>query len=476
MDKKIENPKVFISYSWSSKEYEDKVMNLAVRLQGDGIEVIIDKWIMQPGNDTINFMEKCVKDPEVNFVLMLLDKKYTEKADNRSGGVGIETQIISNEVYNNVEQSKFIPIIFDRDENGNVFVPIYLKSKFHYDLTQDNSDEEYVKLVKQIYGRQVYYKPKLGNKPKWVDESLNSPSSLKSKVLQTKNNINKFQLLSEEIKKCKLGEDKIEKTEEDNKKEVKIEVYSNSLEYRNTLIEMFLNQYKEDNFLDDICDFYEDIKNWNKQNQGIKQEVWDSFIHETFIYLIAILFKHRQYRLINTFVTKSYFQQGYSENITSMNYYFYSHNYDIIEKAKREMDGNNYYSGMAQIWIENIYEPKITKQEFTHADLLLYNLSILLLNNQTWYWFPITYVYTGNSRFSSPLRDFSIRLKSKYEVSKMKELFGINTIEELKKLFDVMKPFIEDSRERYRYRYGLAFESADLIIDYIKIDEIGILN
>ena len=63
MEKKIDNPKVFISYSWSSKEYEEKVMDLAVRLQGDGIEVIIDKWIMQPGNDTINFMEKCVKDP-----------------------------------------------------------------------------------------------------------------------------------------------------------------------------------------------------------------------------------------------------------------------------------------------------------------------------------------------------------------------------------------------------------------------------
>ena len=83
MEKKIENPKIFISYSWSSKEYEERVMDLAVRLQNDGIEVIIDKWIMKPGNDTINFMEKCVKDPNVNFVLMLLDKKYTEKADKK---------------------------------------------------------------------------------------------------------------------------------------------------------------------------------------------------------------------------------------------------------------------------------------------------------------------------------------------------------------------------------------------------------
>lgn len=131
MEKRIENPKVFISYSWSSKEYEEKVMDLAVRLQSDGIEVLIDKWIMKPGSDTINFMEKCVKDPNINFVLMLLDKIYTEKADKKSGGVGIETQIISNEVYNDVDQNKFIPIVFDRDESGKAYIPIYLKTRFH---------------------------------------------------------------------------------------------------------------------------------------------------------------------------------------------------------------------------------------------------------------------------------------------------------------------------------------------------------
>ena len=474
MEKKVEHPRVFISYSWSSKEYEEKVMDLAVKLQGDGIEVIIDKWLMQPGNDTISFMEKCVKDPEVNFVLMLLDKKYTEKADSRSGGVGIETQIISNEVYNNVEQSKFIPIVFDRDDEGKIYVPIYLKSKFHYDLTQDNSDEEYVKLVKQIYGRQIYYKPELGNKPSWVDESLNSPSALKLKILQNKNNKSSFNSLEEEIKKSSLGEDETEIIEKAEKNRVIIEKYNNSIEYRNALIEIFFNKYTEDNFIDETCDFYENIKNWNKQNSGIKQEIWDAFIHETFIYLIAVLLKMKQYRTINIFITKSYFQQGYEDNITSSNKYFYSHNYDIIQESKCELDDKKYYSGMAQIWIENIYEPKITKQEFTQADVLIYNLNILLLNKEDWYWFPITYVYNGNFGFNSSLKDFSIRLKSKYEVNKMKELFGVNTIEELKKLFDAMKPFIENRQERYRYI--TAFEYADLITDYVKVNEIGMLN
>lgn len=475
MEIKNEHPKVFISYSWSSEEYEEKVMDLAVKLQGDGVEVIIDKWIMQPGNDTINFMEKCVKDPSINYVLMLLDKKYTEKADKRTGGVGVETQIISNEVYNEVEQSKFIPIVFDKDENGDIYVPIYLKSRFYYDLTQDNSDEEYVKLVKQLYGRQIYYKPELGNKPKWVDENYNNPSALKLKVLQSsKNNSNIFFLLEEEIKNSNLGEDKMNFKDNTEKNKYIVEVYNRSLKYRNTLIEIFFNKYLDIDFIDKTCEFYEKIKNWNKQNSGLKKEIWDSFIHESFIYLIAILLKNKQYKTINIFITKSYFQQGYSENITNVNYYFYSHEYNTIEKAKCELDDKKYFSGIAQLWMENIYEPKLTKQEITQADLLIYNLTILLLPKQDWYWFPITYVYAGNSRFNSNIKDFSIRLKSKYEINRMRELFNISTVEELKKLFDKMKPFMENRQERYRY--SNAFEYADLIVDYIKIEEFGVLN
>ena len=106
--KKIEKPKVFISYAWSSKEYDVKVISFASRLMGDGIEVLLDKWNIDPGADTVNFMEKCVKDESVNYVLMLLDKKHVDKADRRKGGVGIETQIISNVIiYRYLSSSSF---------------------------------------------------------------------------------------------------------------------------------------------------------------------------------------------------------------------------------------------------------------------------------------------------------------------------------------------------------------------------------
>ena len=123
MDKPIENPKVFISYAWGTEDYQQKVLNFAARLKGDGISVVIDKWSMDAGNDTFAFMEKSVRDETINFVLILLDPLYAQKADDRSGGVGTETQIISSEIYNNISQNKFVPIVFERGENNKICKP-----------------------------------------------------------------------------------------------------------------------------------------------------------------------------------------------------------------------------------------------------------------------------------------------------------------------------------------------------------------
>ncbi len=48
-------------------------------------------------------MERSVTDPAVSHVLIITDQSYQEKADKRSGGVGVETQIISPHVYQRVD-------------------------------------------------------------------------------------------------------------------------------------------------------------------------------------------------------------------------------------------------------------------------------------------------------------------------------------------------------------------------------------
>ena len=95
----MNNPKDFISYSWSSPEHEQRVLNIAKELVENGVDTIIDKWSLREGDDADAFMEQMVSDPDIQKVLIICDKMYSEKSDKRKGGAGTETQIISRKIY-----------------------------------------------------------------------------------------------------------------------------------------------------------------------------------------------------------------------------------------------------------------------------------------------------------------------------------------------------------------------------------------
>lgn len=143
-------PQVFISFSWTTKEYQQKVIDLASRMRHDGVDVKLDVWDLKDGQDKYVYMEQCVTNPEIDKVLILSDKLYAEKADNRKGGVGEETTIISPDVYGNADQQKFIPVIMERDPEGRVYLPAYIKSRMYRDLSGDNFEEEYEALLRTI--------------------------------------------------------------------------------------------------------------------------------------------------------------------------------------------------------------------------------------------------------------------------------------------------------------------------------------
>ena len=103
--KKIKTPKVFISYSWTTQQHQERVREWADRFLLDSVDVILDIYDLQEGQDKNAFMERVVTDPNVTHVLIFSDTGYAEKADARKQGVGTESQIISQEVYQQVEQT-----------------------------------------------------------------------------------------------------------------------------------------------------------------------------------------------------------------------------------------------------------------------------------------------------------------------------------------------------------------------------------
>lgn len=129
------NPKVFISYSWKSEEYKARVRRLADKLRGNGVDVTLDQWDLRAGHDMNAFMEMSIRDAEK--VLILCESEYTARADNRKGGVGKETRIITPDVYEQYQQEKFIPVVMENP----VSLPTYLKSTMAVFYTTENEEE-----------------------------------------------------------------------------------------------------------------------------------------------------------------------------------------------------------------------------------------------------------------------------------------------------------------------------------------------
>jgi hypothetical protein len=172
------NPKAFISYSWSSPSHQKWVLDLAMSLRENGVDVLLDKWELREGHDKNVFMEQMVSDPAVTKVIMICDKIYAEKADDRQGGVGTEAQIISGEVYGKSNQDKFCAILSEVDEEGRPYLPIYYKSRVYIDLSSENAyATNYEQLLRWIFSKPAYPKPSLGKPPLFVTAAI-SPTLL----------------------------------------------------------------------------------------------------------------------------------------------------------------------------------------------------------------------------------------------------------------------------------------------------------
>jgi len=135
-------PRVFISYSWSSPDHVEWVINLATELRQSGVDVILDKWDLKEGDDANAFMERMVTDPSIDKVLLVCDRTYVAKADGRKGGVGSEAQIISAKLYDKIKQNKFVALLRQRDDDGKALVPVYYGSRIHIDYSDPTTTSE----------------------------------------------------------------------------------------------------------------------------------------------------------------------------------------------------------------------------------------------------------------------------------------------------------------------------------------------
>lgn len=167
------HPKAFMSYSHDSDEHIEWVAELSTRLRSAGIEVIFDQWDLDFGQDITMFMEESVTNAD--WVLLICTEQYTLKANDRKGGVGYESMIVTGELAENLPTSKFIPIV--KQLRGEPSLPKWLRTRLYADLSNSERYEQNFKsLVAQIHNYPRRVKPPLGPIP--INANVNSEGGL----------------------------------------------------------------------------------------------------------------------------------------------------------------------------------------------------------------------------------------------------------------------------------------------------------
>lgn len=470
-----DNKKVFISYSWAVQE---RVIELAERLIANGIDVILDVYDLKEGQDKYAFMEQSVNDPSVDRVLIICDKTYTDKANNRDGGVGDETAIISPEIYGQVKQEKFIPIIFEVDENNQAYCPHYIKSRIYIDLsTEDDSYEvEYEKLLRNIYEKPLYSKPALGTKPEWLENEKVDLSIIRDLVKQIRgytggNNVKADFLLRKSIEEFVNAAKMFEVSKVDEL----IAQIDSTKPFRDIFVDFGEALiFSSMNISETIATLFEELYNQlhdtsDKQTYSDHDfELYDYIIWELFITITIILLHYKKYSELYNILTHTYFLRQYNniKDLKPYSYFKFRQYFRTIErvcKPKSTFPNNITLSGHILIGREK--KPIITKDTISNADIVLYQLGSILniSDDEHHYWFPTTYIYHEHSQ---PIWQ---KLKSKEYCKSILPLFNVKTIDELKKLIS-LHPI--DTEMKYTESYYFA----PAILSSIDLDDIATLN
>ncbi|MNW53591.1 hypothetical protein D3C74_311560 [compost metagenome] len=378
----------------------------------------------------------------------------------------------------NVEQTKIIPIIAERDKNGKEYMPTFLKTRIYIDLSDDDFFEEnYEKLVRTLENAPLYRRPPLGKRRVFKDQETISYYKSANIIRQMHRAIDfnpqKLKHLAtsfvdnffEDLEQLSLTHSDFNTNEPDEKVMEKINA---SLPIRDSFIEAVKLLSENDKIETEwIVDVFERIYGFTEFTgtgtfYKMQCDQYKFLISELFLYTCAVLLKGSQYKVLSEllksiflFETKNGNREG---DFTYLKFYLQS------LEVRNERLNLRKISLQAQIIVERINNKFVNKQELLDSDMLLFYLSGL--NNTSdsgGRWFPVTYIYR---EFGEHIK-FLTRLKSKRRAELTRDLFSVASIEELKKI-------IATYSHAEGYGYGNSGNRIPTIQAYIKAEEIAI--
>ncbi len=442
MSGELANPRVFISYCWSSQDHETWVVKFAEDLVSQGIHVILDKWDLQPGHDANDFMESMVKDKSVTKVIMVCDEAYAAKSDSRKGGAGTEAQIITPEIYAEAKQDKFVAVVCERDDQGKPFLPTYYKGRIYFDLSNPASYvEEFDKIVRWAWNKPYHQRPALGSAPNFL-KAADTRSKIASAVAHRRaleairtNAANTIALTGEYLEVITGGLESFRLETSDQHRETFDEIVIASIEeftpYRNELIELFVaiaQHMPTDAMAELLHRFFERwLPYYQPPEIARSYSEWDfdnyRFIAlELFMYAVAAFLRFEKFDMAAYLAnTEYYFRDRFTSGAAMRSF-------SVLHDDLRSLNHRNKRMNLGRVSLqadmlkERNQGTGIAFHYLMAADFVLYLRGIAQERYSSWW--PDTLIYTGRSE--GPFEMFA-RAKSAKYFERMKGLLGVDS-------------------------------------------------
>lgn len=441
----MNEPKVFISYSWSNQPHQELVKHWADRLVADGVNVILDIYDLKEGDDKYAFMEMMVTDPSVTHVLVICDHAYAEKANARKAGVGTESQIISGEVYKKVKQSKFIPIVCEFSDDGEPILPAFMKSRMWINFSSPEAENDnWEQLIRLLYGKPQHVKPKQGKAPTFITSDTPIPTSeayakfnsLKQALLQDKKGLKRYR--RDFIESCISYADDLrvrERPKVDSIGEKVLEDCGKLKAVRDhlcdwVLLESDISDAPE--FSEALVDVLEKLRELKSRPTEISQwndswpEAHSVFVYETFLYIVAALLKSDAYNTLNEVFTTHYLIPA-SDSHGQSNFERFDCFYGYSQSLQSVLapEGRRLCAPNAELIKRQADRGDIPFSEVRQAELLILLMSFITPETN---WYPATLHYSsyGNTY------PFFVRAAQHKNFNRLTTITGISDAQELR--------------------------------------------
>ena len=449
----------------------------------DGVEVILDVWDLNEGDDKYAFMERMVTDESVSHVLVFSDQKYAAKADAREAGVGTESQIISQEVYSKVKQSKFIPIVCEFDDAGEPALPTFLKSRIWIDFaTPEAANDNWERLVRLLFGRPELEKPDVGAPPSYVTSETAAPASpaigkynaLRQAVLQEKPALRHYR--QDFLDACISYADQLRTRVQPDTEAFGQKVLDDCGKLkvvRDHLVDWVLleGEARSEGFSESLIEALErvlalkyrpdEVTSWNDG----WFEAHTIFVYETFLYVIAALLRAGAFDVLHEVLSSNYLlpetARGGRRSFDDFSAFL---GFAQAVNNVLASEGRKLLSPAAALIQRQADRSDITFDAVMEADLMALLMAFVTPSIRRWY--PQTLHYAGYSR-DFP---FFVRAAQHRHFEKLAVVTGIGDA-------DALRTAVQEGQERLRVREWSNFEFFnETFWEFMNMDNLDTIN